>query len=134
MCSEIKSLACSFEPPSISIEYLDSRKNTLYRKFNVAFAYFSNAIALRDTLIKDYSEFFNEKTINSEKLLKFTEYIISKAPKIDLKGKDISLIEQYKAQMQREFEMNVIKPGDPEFVYDLKVDFEPGSSDNDWDD
>ena len=119
MCSEIKSLACSFEPPSISIEYLDSRKNTLYRKFNVAFAYFSNAVALRDTLIKDYSEFFNEKT---------------KAPKIDLKGKDISLIEQYKAQMQREFEMNVIKPGDPEFVYDLKVDFEPGSSENDWDD
>jgi hypothetical protein len=42
-------------------------------------------------------------------------------------------VTKYKEQMNREFEANAIKPGDPGFQRDVRVDFEPPTEPSDWD-
>lgn len=39
-----------------------------------------------------------------------------------------------KERMDREFNQNRLLPGDPGYVYDKEVDFQPVSGSNDWDD
>jgi hypothetical protein len=135
MSFTISRLAATYgKSPFICIEYYDENGKPQYRKFTVVFSYFTNREAFYQTLITDYPDYFNENTIAPEKLKKFVDYIISNSPKLDLTNANKEEIDMFKEQMNREFEMNVIKPGDPDFQYDLKVDFDyDGEKNTDWD-
>ena len=135
MSFKISRLAATYgKSPFICIEYYDKNGKPQYRKFSVVFSYFTNRDALYQTLITDYPDYFNEKTIEPQKLKKFVDNIISNSPKLDLANADKDEIDKFKEQMNREFEMNVIKPGDPGYQYDMKVDFDTGGEQNmDWD-
>ena len=136
MALKITRLACNFNPPSISIEYSDGSKQLQYRQFPVVFGNFSLPDALFDTLVKDYPDFFNKDTISLNKLKKFVQIIIKKAPVVDLSNVDQNNEQEYikyKQQMNREFEMNAIKPGDPEYQYDMRAEIEADEP-CEWDD
>lgn len=51
---------------------------------------------------------------------------------IDLNRCSDELNQKAKAIMSQEFESKRLKPGDPDFVYDKRIDFEPTES-NEWD-
>ena len=136
MALKITRLACNFNPPSISIEYSDGSKQLQYRQFPVVFGNFSLGDALFSTLTTDYPDFFNSKTISLNKLKKFVQTIIKKAPTVDLSNVAQTNEKEYikyKEQMNREFEMNAIKPGDPQYQYDLRAEIEANEP-CDWDD
>lgn len=136
MAVKITRLACSFDPPSIAIEYSDKSKQLKHRQFGVVFGNFSLPDALYNTLVTDYPDFFNSNTISLNKLKKFVQIIIKKAPTVDLSNlaqNDEKEYIKYKQQMNREFEMNAIKPGDPQYQYDLRADIEPDEP-CEWDD
>lgn len=136
MAVKITRLACNFNPPSISIEYSDGSKQLQYRQFPVVFGNFSLPDALFDTLVKDYPDFFNKDTISLNKLKKFVQIIIKKAPVVDLSNVAQNNEQEYikyKQQMNREFEMNAIKPGDPEYQYDMRAEIEADEP-CEWDD
>ena len=84
-------------------------------------------------MVTDYPDFFNEYSISPNKLKNFVSMIIKKAPSIDLTNLPREQIDKYKQQMNREFEMNAIKPGDPNFKYDMRVEFPEADEDCDWD-
>ena len=130
---EITQLGCNFNPASVSIEYVENGKSKKYRQFPVVFGNFSEPDALYETLVSDDPEFFHEKSIKLDKLRKFVELIIKKAPAIDLTNLSREQIDKYKQQMNREFEMNAIKPGDPDFQYDMRVDYPEADEPCDWD-
>ena len=136
MSVKITRLACSFQPPSISIEYNDGSKEPKFRQFPVVFGSFSLPEALYQTLTTDYPDFFNSKSISQNKLRKFLQIIIKKAPTVDLSAiaqNDEKEYAKYKQQMEREFEMNAVKAGDPGYQYDLRADIEADEP-CDWDD
>ena len=126
-------LACTFNPASVSVEYTEDGKTKQYKQFQVVFGSFSEPAALYQTLVTDYPDFFNEYSINPNKLKNFVSMIIKKAPSIDLTNLPREQIDKYKQQMNREFEMNAIKPGDPNFKYDMRVEFPEADEDCDWD-
>lgn len=130
---EIKRVAATFREPSISIEFRDENGKLNYRRFPVAFSYFTNPEAFYKTLITDYPDYFNEQSIKPEKLRNFVDTIIQKSPKLDLAYSTKEEIDRFKQQMNREFEMNVIKRDDPNYVYDVQEDFEQGEGNFDWD-
>lgn len=133
---KITRLACNFNPASISIEYSNGTKRLQYRQFPVVFGSFSDSEVLFNTLLSDYGDFFNQNTISLNKLKKFVQIIIKKAPTIDLSKvaqSDQTVYLKYKTQMNREFESNVIKPGDPNYQYDMRVEIE-ATEPCDWDD
>ena len=134
--SEVKiiRLACTFNPASISAEYTDDRgKTKKYKQFPVVFGSFSEPMALYETLVSDYPEYFGDKAIPTNKLKNFVTMIIKKAPAIDLTTLPKEQIDRYKQQMNREFERNAIKPGDAGFEYDMRVDFPEANEPCDWD-
>lgn len=136
MSIQITRLGAKFgSSPSVSIEYLDEGNKYQYRRFDVAFSYFSNADALYQTFITDYEMYFNKNTIDLNKFKKFIQNIIAKSPKLDLVTAKKEDIDRFKDQMNKEFEMNAIKPGDPGFQADVRVDFDvaPGEVNEDWD-
>ena len=126
-------LACTFNPASVSVEYTDDGKTKKYKQFPVVFGSFSEPAALYQTLVTDYPDFFNADTINLNKLKNFVSTIIKRAPSIDLTNLSRDQIDRYKEQMNREFEMNAIKPGDPNFQYDMRVEFPDADEPCDWD-
>ena len=130
---KITRLACTFNPASISVEYTENGRTKKYQQFPVVFGSFSEPAALYQTLIADYPKFFNENAIPTNKLKNFVTMIIKKAPSLDLTSLPREQIERYKKQMNREFEMNAIKPGDPNFQYDMRVDFPEADEPCDWD-
>ena len=132
---KITRLAATFgKSPFICIEYSDDNGKMQYRKFSVVFAGFSNKEALYQTLVTDYPDFFNENTIELGKLHNFVDKIITACPELDLRTASKDQVNQFKEQMNREFEMNVIKPGDEGFQYDMRVDFgDDGDKNMDWD-
>lgn len=134
MCESITRLACKFKPPSISIEYLDASNTKKYQQFEVMFAKFSEPHALFKTLTTDYASYFNENTIPLRKLMHFIRDIIKRAPSIDLTEQPRETIEKFKVQMNKEFELNQIKPGDPGYQYDLQEDFGDPEEPCEWDD
>ena len=132
---KITRLAATFgKNPFICIEYADDNESMQYRKFAVSFSHFSNKDALYQTLITDYPQFFNKDTIELNKLQNFVNIIIDKCPELDLRTATKAQIDKFKEQMNREYEMNVIKPGDPGFEYDMRVEFDnDGETNMDWD-
>lgn len=130
---KISRIAAQYDPSAICIEFADSKGKMKYLRFNVAFAYFTVPDALVLTLTTDYEEYFNEKCIPRDKLNKFIHTVIEKAPKKDLANSNKEEIDKFKEQMNREFEMNVIKPGDPGYKFDVQEDFSPGEDAFDWD-
>lgn len=135
MTIKILRLACTFSPESsISIEYTDNSDLKQYRRFPVFFGSFSSPEALYQTLIDDYPDYFNKDSILPNKLKNFVSIIIKKAPTVDLTNVSKDQLVKYKNQMEREFEMNAIKPGDPNFVYDMRVDLPEPDEACDWDD
>ena len=131
---KITRLAATFgKNPFICIEYDDGNK-LQYLKFSVVFSHFSNVEALYQTLVTDYPDYFNENTIELTKLHNFVEKIIMACPELDLRTATKAQVDKFKEQMNREFEMNVIKPGDPGFEYDMRVDLDNnGEVKEDWD-
>lgn len=136
MTVKITRLGAKFgSSPSVSIEYLDENNKYQYRRFDVAFSYFSNKDALYQTFVTDYEMYFNKDSIDQNKLKKFIQNIIEKSPKLDLGKAKKEDIDRFKDQMNKEFEMNVIKPGDPGYQDDVRVDFDvnPNDVNEDWD-
>jgi hypothetical protein len=130
--TKLTRLACSFEPPSISVECV-TEGAVRYLQFPVVFGSFSDPNALFDRLTGDYPEYFGFKAISPLKLRTFVQRIVREAPSIDLDHVSKEDLLQFKRQMDVEFDRNAVKPGDPEFQYDLQVDF-GGSEPCDWDD
>lgn len=130
---KITRLGATFNPPSISIEYQENSKQLKYRQFPVVFASFSDPNAVYQTLVSDYPEFFNSKTILERKLKKFVQLIVSKAPSIDITATSREVIDQFKHIMDKEFESHAIKPGDPEYKYDVQEEYNPVEP-SEWDD
>lgn len=126
-------LACSFNPASISVEYTSGSKKE-YKQFPVVFGNFSEPGALFDTLVCEYPTYFGESSIHPNKLRNFIATIIQKAPKLDLTNVSKDVLDRYKQQMNREFERNAIKPDDPKFQYDMRVDFPDAEEPCEWDD
>ena len=127
-------LACTFNPASVSAEYTqDGGKTKQYKQFPVVFGPFSEPAALYETLVTDYPEYFGKSAISANKLKNFVSMINKKAPSIDLTNLSREQVDKYKQQMNREFEMNAIKPGDPNFQYDMRVDFPEADEPCDWD-
>jgi hypothetical protein len=125
-------LGCSFDPPSISVE-CEVEGVVRHLQFPVVFGSFSDPNALFDRLAGDYPEYFGSAAISPLKLRRFVQQIVQAAPAIDLDHVSKENLVQFKRQMDVEFERNAIKPDDPEFQYDMQVDFaavEPC----DWDD
>ncbi len=54
--------------------------------------------------------------------------------KIDLNRADEEVVQKAKELMDEDFEQRVLRPGDPGFVYDKRVDFEIVEGPGDWDD
>jgi hypothetical protein len=126
-------LGCKFKPPSIWVEYTQGTSKKEYHEFPIAFGKFSDPRALYLTLTTDNPTFFNEKAISPNKLKHFIHQIIEKAPDVDLRDLNKADLVKYKEQMNREFELNAIKPGDPNFQYDLRCDV-VADEPCDWDD
>jgi hypothetical protein len=104
-----------------------------YGKFPVVFGPFSNEDALFERLVDDYPQFFGRKSIDPSKLRRFVQMAIQAAPQIDLDHVSKDELVLFKKQMDREFERNAIAPDDPEFQYDMQVDFQ-ATEPCDWDD
>jgi hypothetical protein len=130
---KIVRLAGSFQPPSISIEYIESGSKLKYRKFPVAFGNFSDPVALFETLTNDYPEYFNAASISPKKLKTFIDIIINQCPPIDLTTVTQEERDAFKRQMEQEFALHAVKPGDPDFKYDLQEDV-VADEPCDWDD
>jgi hypothetical protein len=126
-------LACTFSPSSIAIEYTDGTDAKQFKKFPVTFARFTDPRTLYDTLVSQHNEFFNSASISPGKLKHFLSEVIKRAPEVDLMNVPKEQLDKYKEQMKREFDANAIKPGDPGFVRDLRVDFAPATEPSDWD-
>lgn len=133
MSIKILRLACTFKPVSVSIEYTENGGEKKYRQFPVVFSSFTQPNALYETLISEYPTYFNEQSILPNKLKNFTKMIIEKSPSVDLRNVSKEELDKYKSVMNREFEMNAIKPGDPDFVYDMQVDLGEANEECDWD-
>ena len=131
---KILRIGAKFNPSSISIEYNDGSSYLKYRSFDIALANFSIADGIVQTMEKKFSNYFNPQTIPHEKLLKFVKSVIAQAPNINLAAADLETREKYKEQMNVEFEKNQIKPGDPDYQYDIVEDFGEPEEDCDWDD
>lgn len=131
---KITRLSAKYAPASVSVECTSEDGTKTYRKFPLAFGYFSNPEVLSDTLWEDYPEYFNEETIDRDRLLDAVKEIIAKAPKIDIDLTSKDEIERFKKQMDHEFDKNAILPGDPNFVYDVEEDFGEADEPCDWDD
>ena len=52
----------------------------------------------------------------------------------DLNKLDDYELDKRKADMDKDFEKNRVKPGDADFVYDKEVDFNEGKIESGWDD
>ena len=52
----------------------------------------------------------------------------------DLNNLDDYELDKRKAEMDKDFEKNRIKPGDEDFVYDKEVEFNEGKMESGWDD
>ena len=51
----------------------------------------------------------------------------------DLNKLDDYELDKRKADMDKEFEKNRVRPGDEDFVYDKEVDFDAGKIESGWD-
>ena len=56
------------------------------------------------------------------------------AGKVDLNKVDEDVLKQAKALMEEDFSQNAVKPGDAEYVYDKRVEFETVEGPGEWDD
>ena len=54
--------------------------------------------------------------------------------KMDLNQFKKNIIDKYKSHMEKDFEKNAIKPGDENYQYDKRMEFEPRKVDPTWDD
>ena len=129
MISKITRLAASYQPPSISIEYLDSDNKLNYKQFDIAFGKFSSKKGILFTLENKFNDYFNDNYISKDKLIKFINEIVEKAPPIDLRTLPKNLLDKYKAQMDMEFKMSQLDDA----FFNIEEDFENKESDNDWD-
>jgi hypothetical protein len=126
-------LGCTFRPSSIAIEFTQSSPQKQYQTLEIPFAKFTDPATLSERLITDHSAFFNTASIHPNKLKHFVFNIIQRAPEIDLRLVPKDELTRYKEQMNREFEANAIKPTDPRFQRDVRVDFGPATEPSDWD-
>ena len=67
------------------------------------------------------------KGVDDEGLEKYAE-------QVDLCKVDQSELDEAKKRMDAGFEARRVRPGDAQYQYDIRVDFEPATEDNDWDD
>jgi hypothetical protein len=132
---KISRLGCKFRPPAIWIEYTKDSAKKQYHQFPIAFGRFSDPRALFVTLTTDFATWFNETSIQPNKLKHFIHNMLERAPDVDLRDLTREELVNYKEQMNREFELNAIKPGDPGFQYDLRDEVDEADKvPCDWDD
>jgi hypothetical protein len=126
-------LGCTFHPSSIAIEFTRDSQQKQYETFEIPFANFTDPATLYERLITEHASFFNSTSIPLNKLKHFVFDIIQRAPPMDLTQVSRDELTKYKEQMNREYEANAIKPTDPGFQRDVRVDFEPPTEPSDWD-
>lgn len=70
--------------------------------------------------------------------IKDSVLLLHSSPRSNNKDEDLNKLDDYeldkrKADMDKDFEKNRVKPNDEDFVYDKEVDFNVGKMESGWD-
>eukprot|EP00811_Abedinium_folium_P002836 NODE_12609_length_1214_cov_3.182153.p1 GENE.NODE_12609_length_1214_cov_3.182153~~NODE_12609_length_1214_cov_3.182153.p1 ORF type:complete len:168 (-),score=28.68 NODE_12609_length_1214_cov_3.182153:537-1040(-) len=146
-----KRFGLNYDPPAIVLEYLQLSTQKLFHR-RIVFRRLkpsSDAIRIAERVRQKNEQLLSEDKVSFEQLVSLVRKLqeavarggadAAPAPprldyhKVDLnKVSDEELI-QHKSAMDIDFQKNMIRPGDPDYQYDIEVEFGDGVMDSGWD-
>ena len=140
-------LGVTFRPPSIGMVFEDPKRGKSKSIYRLRLKGLSTSTDL-DTLAKRVANKFSSKLFDGEEISEVQVRTLlnrilnnenDDAPATmkyadqDLNKLDDESLNRVKADMQKDFNKNALRPGEEGFVYDKQIDFGSGDEDASWD-